>query len=205
MRPNAWPQLEFAPVTEAEHGLTSRVISRYPSSEAIIHIPSVATLTTVAGGTSNPDYIEVSELKDWFLDAKEGNDEVVVEETSTGFELYGAADSDTLTAMGDVTDAMIKGGAAADSITIKGATTNTSVYGGKAADVITFDRAVVGGVVYGDTNKDTITFTDKESGGTIIDGGADDDSITINERNTNVTVRGGCPRRDSVSESLTPD
>lgn len=203
MRPNAWPQLEFAPVTEAEHGLTSRVISRYPSSEAIIHIPSVATLTTVAGGTSNPDYIEVSELKDWFLDAKEGNDEVVVEETSTGFELYGAGDSDTLTAMGDVADAMIKGGAAADYITIKGATTNTSVYGGKAADSITFDRAVVGGVVYGDTNKDTITFTDKVSGGTIVDGGADDDSLTFNKRITSVTVRGGAARDAiSVAESL---
>ncbi len=203
MRPNAWPQLEFAPVTEAEHGLTSRVISRYPSSEAIIHIPSVATLTTVAGGTSNPDYIEVSELKDWFLDAKEGNDEVVVEETSTGFELYGAGDSDTLTAMGDVADAMIKGGAAADYITIKGATTNTSVYGGKAADSITFDRAVVGGVVYGDTNKDTITFNDKVSGGTIVDGGADDDSLTFQQRITNVTVRGGAARDViSVAESL---
>ncbi|QNJ15649.1 cell surface protein required for swimming motility [Synechococcus sp. A18-40] len=203
MRPNAWPQLEFTPVTEAEHGLTSRVISRYPSSEAIIHIPSVATLTTVAGGTSNPDYIEVSELKDWFLDAKEGNDEVVVTETSTGFELYGAAGIDTLTAMGDVSDALIKGGAATDEITIEGASSNSSVYGGKAADTISFERAVVGGVVSGDTSTDKISFTEKVSGGAVIDGGADDDTIEFGGRITNVTVQGGAAR-DSivVSESL---
>ena len=81
--------------------------------------------------------------------------------------------------MGDVTDAKIKGGADNDTFTFKGATTNTSIYGGKAADSITFDRAKTGGVVYGDTNKLTTEITDKVSGGaSIVDGGADDDSIT---------------------------
>ena len=71
-----------------------------------------------------------------------------------------------------------------------------SLYGGKGGDSITFDRTVVG-IVSGDTGADFMTFSGKVSGGASINGGAGDDTFKVDERLTDVTMRGG-ESRDSV-------
>ena len=108
---------------------------------------SVATqITTVAGFTSGDDTISSDLLKDFYIDALGGDDNITLTEAASNFTIKGMGGEDLIVANSDISAAdQVKGGAADDTLDFEGSVTNVNVYGGKGADSINFDRTVVGG------------------------------------------------------------
>ena len=134
------PQRATAPVTEAEHGLTRGVTTRYRSLEQYPPFSSVATqITTVAGFTSGDDTISTDLLENFFIDGLAGDDNITLEEAASNFTLKGATGDDLIKPDSDVSaTSLLKGGAGDDTVQQMGAIAGSSVYGGKGADSLYF-------------------------------------------------------------------
>ena len=151
----------------------------------------MASLQSVSG-TIGDDTLTTDLIKDFVVDALDGDDTITVEETSSGVEIQAGKGEDKIVFSGDVSNSpKIKGGANADVFDFQGTVTASTVYGGKAGDSLKFGRTIEGSVISADTGSDTITVNNKIIGKSLIDGGEDDDLITINERITESTIAGG--------------
>jgi Ca2+-binding RTX toxin-like protein len=150
---------------------------------AIETIPgaSASDLTTLLG-TAGADSIETSatEVKDLFIDALQGNDNITATAGLTNVRVEGDEGNDTITFEGFVfgSDRRIQGGQDDDTITFQGDVENLTVRGGKDADSIQFQADLEGSVVQGDKGADTINF-DGEVLTTSAFGGDRNDTITF--------------------------
>ena len=115
----------------------------------------------------------------YVVDALDGDDTITIEETANNVEIQ-VGKEDLVATAGDISVQQDQRWRVQTHSTSKGIFPTLPSMA-KAGDSIVVTRAV-SSKISGDTGKDTITLNGKINSSSIIDGGADDDLITLNER-----------------------